>query len=412
MALAMAFALVLAACAGASGDDAETGATTSSEAPETSAGDDAAGSATTTQPPADGDDSGLTLTVADGWKAKSLGPGVKPAIALSPSGDPGVAWLLEKVGEGFVAYATSGEDWGIQTVREGYFYGPIGLAYEPDGTPNIIIHDHQADDFDPELGDLVRLSLDGSTWVEDIARDPGHDGWDATVVIGDDGVIHAAGVDPAQFGSTDGVEYYSNTGSGWVVTQVGSGPIPYQYNVALALDPTGSPSLTYYNDSDQDLIFANLENGSWTLEKAAEEGNVGKYSSLAYDPDGRAAVTFFRQTGSTTGEIVYGTRDADGWTLETIGELTAFSEENARRNSALAFDSQGRANVVFSDTQGVWYAVREDAGWETSQIVEAGLPLGQLVSLVIGEDDRPHIAIYEVTEDRPLDGTVAYLTTE
>jgi len=407
----MAFALVLAACAGATGDDSGSVTTASSTTPSTDAGGATADAPTTTTSPTDGDDSGLTFTVADGWKAVSLGSGVKPSIAIDPSGTPGVAWLLEKVGEGFVKYATSGDDWGVQTVREGYFYGPIGLAYELDGTPNIIIHDHQADDFDPELGDLVRLSLDGSTWVEDIARDPGHDGWDSTVVIGDDGVIHAAGVDPAQFGSTDGVEYYSNSGSGWVVTRVGSGPIPYQYNVALALDPTGSPSLTYYNDSDQDLIFASLENGAWTLEKAAEEGNVGKYSSLAYDPDGLPTVTFFRQTGSTTGEIVYGIKGADGWTLETIGELTAFSEENARRNSALAFDSRGRANVVFSDTQGVWYAVRGDAGWETVPIVEAGLPLGQLVSLAIGEDDRPHIAIYEVTEDRPLDGTVAYLTT-
>jgi hypothetical protein len=408
----MAFALVLAACAGATSDDAGSGATASSTTSSTSPDNDAAASATTTPPPPEDDGSGLTLTVADGWTVTSLGPGVKPAVAIDPSGVPGVTWLFEKVGEGFVAYASAGDDWSTQTVREGYFYGPIGLAYQPDGTPNIIIHDHQADDFDPQLGDLVRLSRDGSTWVEDIASDPGHDGWDATVVIGDDGVIHAAGVDPAQFGSTDGVEYYRNTGSGWVVTQVGSGPIPYQYNVALALDPAGSPGLTYYDDRDQDLIFASLDDGAWTLEKAAEDGNVGKYSSLAYDPDGRPSVTFFRQTGSTTGEIVYGTRDTGGWTLETIGELTAFSEPNARRNSSLVFDSAGRANVVFSDTQGVWYAVRDETGWETSQIVEAGLPLGQLVSFAIDEDDRPHIAIYEVTEDRPLDGSVAYLTTE
>ena len=251
-----------------------------------------------------------------------------------------------------------------------------------------------------------RWSVDGvgaitwqpsSAWVEDIANDEGHEGWDATVAVGDDGVIHAAGVDPAQFGRTEGVEYYRSTGDGWDVTQIGSGPIPYQYNVALALDQSGSPSITYYNDTDQDLVFARLEGGSWSLERAAEEGDVGKYSSLAYDGEGRPAATFFRQSGSSEGEIVFASRGDGGWTSETIGQLTAFSESNARRNSSLGFDSQGRAHVAFSDTQGVWYAIRGESGWEIQQIVEADLPLGQLVSMVIDGDDRPHIAIYEVT---------------
>jgi hypothetical protein len=408
--LATALALVAAACAGTSNDGSGGNATTSTASPtSTQSGTDEGSSTSST--PSQGDSSNLTFSISEGWNVVSLGPGVKPAIAIDPSGDVGVTWLLEKIGEGFVAYASSSADWDVETIREGYFYGPIGLAYQPDGTPNIIIHDHQADDFDPQLGDLVRLFRDGSTWVEDVARDPGHDGWDSTVVIGDDGVIHAAGVDPAQFGSTDGVEYYRNAGTGWEVTQIGSGPIPYQYNVALALDAAGSPSLTYYDDANQDLIFAQLVDGSWNLEKAAEEGDVGKYSSLAIGPDGQPAVTFFRQTGATSGEIVYATRGDGGWEQETIGQLDAFSELNARRNSSLAFDSQGQPNVAFSDTEGAWYAVRGDSGWEIQQILEADLPLGQLISLALSEDDTPNIALYEVTQQQPLDGSVAYLTT-
>ncbi len=145
---------------------------------------------------------------------------------------------------------------------------------------------------------------------------------------------------------------------------------------------------------------------------AAAEGNVGKYSSLAYDADGRPAATFFRQTGGTEGEIVFAVRGEDGWTLETIGGLDAFSEGNARRNSSLAFDSKGRAHVAFSDTGGVRHGVRGDSDWEILQIVEAGLPLGQLVSLLLDADDRPHLGIYEVTQNQPLDGRVAYITTE
>ena len=406
---ALALALILTACGGAGIDDETSDSTTSSPGETAGPGGEEASPTTSA---AGREASELSFSVAEGWKAVALGPGVKPALALDPSGAPGVTWLFEAVGEGFVAFAESSDDWMVQILGEGYFYGPIGLAYDPDGTPNVVIHDHQADSLDPELGDLVRLFWDGSAWAEDIANDPGHDGWDATVVIGDDGVIHAAGVDPAQFGRTEGVEYYRNTGAGWDVTQIGSGPIQYQYNVALALDQSGSPSITYYNDTDQDLVFAHFEDGSWNLELAAEEGNVGKYSSLAYDGEGRPAATFFHQTGSSEGEIVFASRGDGGWASETVGQLTAFSEPNARRNSSLAFDSQGRAHVVFSDTVGVWYAVRGESGWEIQQIVEAGLPLGQLVSLAIDGDDRPHIAIYEVTQTQPLDGLVSYITTD
>ncbi len=408
VARALTLTVVLAACGGTSLEDG-TSASTALPSASSSAGDDAA---STSSSGTDTNSEGLTFSVADGWVVRLLGPGVKPAVALDPTGAPGMTWLFEKVGEGFVAFAELSDDWEVQILREGYFYGPIGLAYSPDGTPNVIIHDHQADNFDPELGDLVRLFWDGSTWVEDTADNEGHDGWDATVVVGDDGVVHAAGVDPAQFGRTEGVEYYRNDGSGWNVTEIGSGPIPYQYNVALALDPSGSPAITYYDDTDQDLIFASLVNGSWSLERAAEEGNVGKYSSLAYDADGRPAATFFRQTAGTEGEIVFAVRGDDGWTLETIGGLDAFSEGNARRNSSLAFDSKGRAHVAFSDTEGVWYGVRGDSDWDVIQIVEAGLPLGQLVSLVLDSDDRPHLGIYEVTQSQPLDGQVAYITTQ
>lgn len=399
--------MILAACSGGAGD---IGSETTGPPDSAPPADDP----TTTTGNGGGlsEVSGLSFSVADGWSALALGQGVKPALALDPAGEPGVTWLFEALGgEGFVAYAEAGAGWEVETPLEGYFYGPIGLAYSPNGVPNVVIHDHQADNFDPQLGDLVRLWKDGSEWAQDVAADDGHDGWDSTIVVGEDGAVHAAGVDPSQFGSPDGVEYYFNDGTGWTVAQVGSGPIPYQYNVSLALDPSGSPALTYYDHLEADLVLASLVDGSWNLEPVFEEGDVGKYSSLAFDGEGRPAISFFSQTSGSAGEILFATGGEGDWNIETVGGIDAFFEGNARRNSSLAFDSDGRAHVVFSDTEGVWYSVRGDTGWETQQIVEGDLTLGQLVSLAIDQDDRPHIAIYEVTASEPLDGVVAYLTT-
>ncbi len=410
--LIVALTLVAAACT-SSGDDADgptatapvaSDSTTSTAPPSTVApGEDATSDAGP-------GDQGLTFSVASGWSATALGSGVKPVIALDNTDAPSVAWIFEAIGEGFVAYASSAEGWERESAVEGYFYGPIDLDFDPSDTPNIALHDHQADSFDTELGDLVRVYRDGSGWVKDTASDDGHDGWDSTLTIGADGVVHAAGVDPAQFGRQEGIEYYRNAGEGWEVTAIGSGPIPYQYNVGLALDPTGSPTLTYYNDVDGDLQFASLNGDSWTIQTAASDGNVGKHSSLAYDSQGRANVTFFEQTSASEGNILFAVNDGGAWTLETVGSLGAYSDGNARRNSSLAFDSQGRTHVAFSDTTGVWYSVRGESGWETEQIVTADLPLGQLVSLVLDGADVPHLVFYEITNNSPLDGTIAYLT--
>lgn len=403
--LLLVLAMVAAACSSPD-DDAADSTTTTAAAVTTST----AAAPEPTESTEGAAASAVTFTTASGWSATALGSGVKPAIALDSSGEPAVVWIFEAIGEGFIAYASAGEGWDVQLPLEGYFYGPIDLAFDPSDVPNIAIHDHQADNFDPELGDLVRLYRDGSGWVKDTAADDGHDGWDSTITIGADGVVHAAGVDPVQFGGQDGVEYYRNAGEGWEVTSIGSGPIPYQYNVGLALDQAGSPALTYYDDIDADLVFASFDGDSWTLETVASDGDVGKYSSLAYDLEGRAAVTFFEQTGGSTGNILFAIDDGGGWVLEIVGELAGFSEGNARRNSSLAFDSTGRAHVAFSDTTGVWYSIRGEAGWETEQIVTADLPLGQLVSLVLDGSDTPHLVLYEVTDDSPLDGTIAYLT--
>ena len=412
--LIVALALVAAACASSDGDVAASPPTTAAEsAPTTSV----APAPPSTLPPGDDAttgggsvDEGLTFGVATGWSATALGSGVKPVVALDSTDAVSVAWIFEAIGEGFVAYASAADGWERQSTVEGYFYGPIDLDFDSADTPNIVYHDHQADNFDPGLGDLARVYRDGSGWVTDTASDDGHDGWDSTLTIGADGVVHAAGVDPAQFGGQDGIEYYRNAGDGWEVTAIGSGPIPYQYNIGLALDPTGSPALTYYNDVDGDLKFASLDGGAWTLQTVVSDGDVGKHSSLAFDSQGRAAVTFFEQISGSEGNIRFAINDGGAWIVETIGSLGAYSDGNARRNSSLVFDSQGRAHVVFSDTSGVWYSVRGDSGWETEQIVTADLPLGQLVSLVLDGSDVPHLALYEITNSSPLDGTIAYLT--
>lgn len=354
----------------------------------------------------------LSASTAAGWVATLIGPGTKPDLALDAGGSPGIAYLLEDIGEGFVAFASAGEGWVPDRFIEGYFYGPIGLAFDPQGRPNVAYHDHQANNFDRALGDLAYALRDGGQWAIAAAEDDGHDGWDSTIAIGADGVVRAAGVDPQQFDRADGVEYYELRDGTWTVTAIGSGPIEYEFNVSLAVSPDGLPAISYYNNRDRDLVFASFDGASWTIETVVSDGDVGKFSSLAFDAAGRPHISFYDDLGGSSGRVLYAVRDGDAWTVEQVGTLDDVEQGmfGTRRNSALALDAQGVPHVAFSDKSVIRYATRTDAGWDVEEIVTAGdRALGQLVSLALDGAGMPHLSFFEVTSSAPLDGLVVYL---
>ena len=354
----------------------------------------------------------FSFTIAEGWSAAFVDEGIKPDLALDAAGAPGITYIDEDF-DGWIRFASAAEDWQPQTVAEGYFYGPIGLSYDLDGQPHVVWHDHQDANVDLNLGDLTHAARDGSTWTIESAADPGHDGWDSTITIAEDGVIRAAGIEPSQFGFDNGVEYYERRDGAWVVEPVGSGPIAYEFNVSLAVSPDRLPALSYFNDGAGDLELATFDGSAWNIEKVATEGTTGMFSSLVFDAEGREHISFFETTDGT-GLIHYAVRDGEGWTIEEVAPLddVTLGQTGARRNSAIALGPDGAPRIVLSDRSTLSYAVRTDSGWEVEPIVTAGeAPLGQLVSFQLAQDGTPHLTFFEETSAGPLKGLVAYVTS-
>ncbi len=332
-------------------------------------------------------------------------------IALDADDRPAIAWLAEELPEGFVSFASAAQGWEEDRLIEGYFYGPIGLAFDPGGNPHIAYHDHQGQTFQDDLGDLTHAFRSEGAWNIAAANDDGHDGWDSTIAIGSDGVVRAAGIDPQQFGRQDGVEYYQLSDTGWQVTAIGSGPIEYEWNVSLATSTTGRVALTYHDNNTRQLMFGELVDGVWELDAVDSEGDAGRFSSLAFDGSGEPHISYFR---ADTGTVRYATRSGATWITEDVGSLSdvEISFTGARRITAIDVDSAGTPHIVFGDRSVVRHAARTDSGWETTDILTAGERLlGQLVSFTLDDADVPHVATYEGSAADSENAEIVYLTT-
>ena len=247
----------------------------------------------------------LSLT----WDEEEVGEGIKPAFAIDDNGVVHVAFLTEADHGGLFYASNLSGDFEIETVAEGYFYGPIDLALSPDGVPFIAYHDHQGLQFDPALGDEVVAELTESGWESTTIADDGHDGWDNSIAIDEAGNWHTAAVDPSQFGGEDGVEYATVVDGAVTVVPVGSGPIKYEFGTSIQLDSSGSPAIAYYNDRDQQLEYAWFGEAGWTVAVVDSSGDAGRYPSLVFGPDGAPHIAYYVAESREVGIVRHAWRD-------------------------------------------------------------------------------------------------------
>lgn len=352
------------------------------------------------------------------WTFSELGSGIKPAIAVDGDNVPHVSFLTEAImGAVFYASNISGA-WQTETVAQGYFYGPVDIDVTRAGVPHVVYHDHEAAQFNQSLGAGVLQIKNGSGWDEVRISDAGHDQWDADVAVEDSGIWHFAGIDPSQFGSESGLEYITNAFGDPRVEKVGSGAIPYEFGVSVEVGGGGVVGISYYDAPKSSLMFAERgagENGSWAITLVQSDGDSGRYSDLAYDPEGNPHLSYWVFKGANDGVVRHAWRGADGaWQIEDVGELSAVEPGfvGARKITALELANDGTPQIMYGDEEKVVYATRNsDGSWTNATVVEAGdRPLGQLVEFALDGNDQPHVTYFEVTQGSPLEGIVFYGT--
>ena len=119
----------------------------------------------------------------------------------------------------------------------------------------------------------------------------------------------------------------------------------------------------------------------------------------------------------TSGVVRYAFRDgADGaWQISEVGRLdnVFLGFTGARNITSITVDDEAHPWIAFSDEAVLKLARVEDGRWQSETVAEAGdTPFGQVISLDLDGDGRPHIAYALVTSKGPLNGSVWHATRD
>ena len=138
----------------------------------------------------------------------------------------------------------------------------------------------------------------------------------------------------------DHLYYAWRNDTGWHIEIVdgGGGVIRFP---SLAMNSSGHPHISYFDDTNENLKYAWYDGASWHIEVVDSAGDVGKYTSLALDSSGRPHISYFDDTNEN---LKYAWYDGASWHIETVdskGDLGWFS--------SLAVDSSGHPHISYYD---------------------------------------------------------------
>lgn len=287
--------------------------------------------------------------VNEEWKIQvvddSRDSGLYPSLVFDPAGNAHISYYEQSGGD--LKYAVwKGSAWQIETVdAEGDTGLVSSIELDAGGNPFISY-------------------LDLSTWSIKIAR-LGAAGWQVETVeklqavdkprkelvisfntsleLGKDGSVWVAYIDPAK----KILRIAHSSGKDWKIESVG---IPGFVNwfCSLALDQSGEPGISYYNENSRSLSLARRVNNQWeTLE--IEGNKVGKYSSLEFDDVNQPRISYFDEE---LDDLRYAS-----WNGFTVFPMKMDSEGSVGVYTSLAISPRGRSIMSYYDLSNKWLKV-------------------------------------------------------
>jgi len=343
-----------------------------------------------------------------GWQSAPQGRvGMHTSVALDDSGYKHVSYYDWSGGDLKYAYRDA-SGWyrdAVDSVGDVGLYTSLAIAGS--GYPRISY-------YDVTNGDLRFAYQDASGWHSQTVDS-----------VDDVGQYTSLALEPTA-PYTPHISYYDATNehpkyaflgaAGWHSQTVGTA-VPAGQHTSLVLGSDGYPRISYYCHSSGDLRYTHqVSPTGWTESVVAyytEDWNkVGRFSFLALDSSGSPYISYYD-------EVLGALRVASGWA--PFGWSTMWTVDSVPAWDTSLVMSGTHPHISYYDAfhGTLKYAYRDGSGWQKQTVDSDGI-VGRYTSLALDADGVPHISYHDVnksnlkvayTSDLPVAGFMASPTS-
>ncbi|MFW6141059.1 MAG: DUF6531 domain-containing protein, partial [Candidatus Saliniplasma sp.] len=282
--------------------------------------------------------------------------------SLKVDDDGGVHISYHDSSQGTLKYATRTSDgWVTETVDE----GDVGEYSSIDIDGSGVVHISYYDSNDGVLK-YARSTNDG--WSTEVVDDGDDVGMYSSIAVSEEGTAHISYHDV----SNKNLKYAEYNGGGWSIVTVDDSIV--EFDTSIALDQDGHPRISYVQlrpEEDDTVIQSDLElslryaaytGDDWIIE-TVDEGDVGKFSSIAVDADDNTHISYYDSSNS---DLKYAENIDGYWNLETVD-----SDGDVGKYSSLSIDGQGDVHISYYDASDSNLNLVKGTGadWSTESVI-------------------------------------------
>jgi hypothetical protein len=319
--------------------------------------------------------------------------GAEPKIVLDERGYPHIAYNdWEKRDLKYARW--DGERWRIERVDWKDEVGRYtSIALDANDYPHISYWDATNDD-------LKYARWTGAEWEIGVVDSEGKVGSCASMALDSKGYPHISYWDD----TAACLKYARWTGGDWRI-EVIDNVRGERLEISLALDSDDRPHISYTADHPAEgyyelLKYARWTGAGWKVEVVDNEGIGCRWVHMALDSGDRPHIVYYfsppRVNGPPGEWLKYARWTGAEWEFEVIDQV---GWGGSPPGPAIALDSEGNPHIAYYGPT-LMYAVRRVQGWRL-EIVDNDGWAGAETSMVLDENDRPHIA-YLRRYDRDL----------